>query len=86
MSSTLFLLMAQFGGQAEIELAEIAEHYLGMKVKRALALAAVQKLPFPVHRLGTQKSPWMVSLIDLAAYIDERRAEAQSEWQRMNAA
>lgn len=83
---TLFLLQAEFDGRAEVPLTEIAESHLGMKPRRAVDLAGVQKLPFPVHRLGTRKSPWMVSLLDLAAYIDEKRAEARDEWDRMNAA
>ena len=83
---TLFLLQAEFDGRAEVPLTEICEPYLSMGKKRAESLAKVQKLPFPVHRLGTQRSPWMVNLIDLAKYIDQCRKEAEDEWFKMNAA
>lgn len=81
---TLLLLQIEFDGRAEVPLTEICESYLSMGKKRAETLAKVQKLPFPVHRLGTQRSPWMVNLIDLAAYIDEKRDEARREWEQMN--
>lgn len=83
---TLFLLQAQFDGRAEIPLAEICQDFLDLSEREAKRRAAAQTLPFPVHRLGSQKSPWMVSLTDLAAYIDEKKAAAEQEWRKVNAA
>ena len=81
---TLFLLQAQYDGRAEIPLNEICDELLHMKYHEAKRQASVQKLPFPVHRLGSQRSPWMVSLLDLAAYIDQQRAAAEVLWKKMN--
>lgn len=81
---TLFLLQAQYDGRAEIPLDKICVDLLSMKYHEAKRQAFVQKLPFPVHRLGTQKSPWMVSITDLAAYIDKQKAAAEALWTKMN--
>ena len=84
--NTLFLLMAEFNGRAEIPLSEICEQYFDLSQKKSKQRAAAQQLPVPVHRLGSQKSKWMVNLADLAAYIDAQRAEAIEEWKKVNAA
>ena len=81
---TLFLLQAQYDGRAEIPLDEICVDLLSMNYHEAKRRANVQKLPFPVHRLSSRKSPWMVSLLDLAAYIDQQRAAAEADWKKMN--
>lgn len=84
---TIFLLMAQFDGRAEIPLDEIRSQYLPeLSDKEAKRRASLHRLPFPVHRLGSAKSRWMVNLNDLAAYIDDQMAEARQEWHKVNAA
>lgn len=83
---TAFLLMAQFDGRAEIPLSEICLEFLDIGESEANKRAARQKLPFPVHRLGSQKSPWMVSITDLAAHIDRQKAAASEAWKRANKA
>ncbi|WP_187290075.1 pyocin activator PrtN family protein [Chromohalobacter israelensis] len=35
----------------------------------------------PAYRAGdSQKVPWLVSAVDLARYLDKRRAEAHEMW------
>ncbi len=81
---TIFLLQAQFDGRTEIPLAEICSDFLGLSEQEARRRASLQRLPFPVHRLGSQKSPWLVSIGDLAAHIDQQKAAAETDWKKMN--
>ena len=83
--NTIFLLMAEFG-QADIPLEEVASKYLQLTPEKAKRKAAKQEFPFPVFRAGNQKTPWMVSVSDLAEYLDKQRAEAKKDWEAMNAA
>lgn len=78
--NTLFMLMAQHG-QADIPLEVVASQYLGLGKEKACIQARTQSLPFPVFRAESQKAPWMVSLVDLAKWLDERREQARQDWQ-----
>lgn len=80
--NTVFLLMAEFG-QADIPIATVAEKYLGLSAKEAAQRASKQSLPFPVFRGGSQKSPWLVSVAELARWIDAERTKAASDWKAM---
>ncbi len=83
-SRTLFLLLAEFGtGQIPVDR---CAHHFGMGAEEAKRAAARQALPVPAFRLGSQKSPWLVSADELAKHIDSKKAAAQAEWQRINAA
>lgn len=83
-SRTLFLLLAEFGtGHIPVER---CAHHFGMKADEAKRAAARQQLPVPAFRLGSQKSPWLVSAVDLAARIDAQEKAARDDWQRINAA
>jgi hypothetical protein len=83
-SRTLFLLLAEFGtGQVPVE--RCCSHF-GLSPAEAKAAAGRQNLPVPAFRLGSQKSPWLVSLEELASYIDAKRAAADAEWRKVNAA
>lgn len=81
---TLFLLLAEYG-TAHIPLDRCA-HQFGLTPQEAKAAARCQTLPVPAFRLGSQKSPWVVDATALANHIRERRAAAEIEWQRINAA
>lgn len=83
--NTIFLLMAEFE-QADIPLDKVATKYLDLEPAKAKRLAARQELPFPVFRAGSQKSPWMVNINELACYLDKKREEAKKDWQAINAA
>ncbi|WP_162140748.1 pyocin activator PrtN family protein [Arenimonas oryziterrae] len=83
-SRTLFLLLAEFGtGQIPVDQ---CAHHFGMSSEEGKRAAARQRLPIPTFRLGTQKSPWLVSAESLAEYIDLRQTTAAAEWRKINAA
>lgn len=82
--NTLFLLMAEFS-QADVSLEVVAKKYFNLDKKEAYARAKLRTLPVPAYRaIDSQKAPWLVSLTDLAAYLDKQRDHARAEWQRMN--
>ena len=79
---TLFFLMAEFG-TGHIPLDACASHF-GLSTGEAKKAAARQQLPVPAFRLGSQKSPWLISIEDLASYIDTQRKQAEVDWIRIH--
>ncbi|WP_299805882.1 pyocin activator PrtN family protein [uncultured Shewanella sp.] len=78
---TLLLLMAEYGQQVLIPLEQICEKVFHMSIKTANRKANASELPLPAVRLSdSQKSPYMVSIQDLALYIEDRCTEARIEW------
>lgn len=68
---------------ATVRLDAIAEDYFGLSPKTACERALLNKLPIPAFRLGTtQKAPWMVSISDLAAHIDNAKQSAAELWEK----
>lgn len=83
--NTYFGLLAEFNGRAELPLDEVAPRYFGISPRTASLRAGAQALPVPVYRAAdSQKSPWLISAVDLASYLDSRRAEAREVWQKVN--
>ncbi|HAT42385.1 MAG TPA: pyocin activator protein PrtN [Rheinheimera sp.] len=79
-SPTLWMLMAQFNGQATVTLESICNQYFGMSSQKASVSAQKCTLPVPAFRLSSsQKSPWLVHLSDLALHIDKCRELASKE-------
>jgi hypothetical protein len=76
MNSTYFGLLAEFGA-ANIPLDRLAPKYFGLSPAEAKRRAAAKQLPCRAFRLGGQKSPWLVSVVDLAELIDQRMVEAK---------
>ena len=76
MTTTFFGLLAEFG-EANIPLDKIAPKYFGLSPQEARRHATARLLPCRAFRLGGQKSPWLVSAIDLAELIDRHR---QKPW------
>jgi Pyocin activator protein PrtN len=74
-NSTFFGLLAEFG-EATIPLEKVAPKYFGLSYAEARRRAPAKMLPCRVFRLGGQKSPWLVSLSDLAELIDAQREKA----------
>lgn len=72
MNSTFFGLLAEFG-EANIPLDKVAPKYFGLGQQEARRRATAKLLPCKAFRLGGQKSPWLVSAIDLAELIDRHR-------------
>lgn len=82
---TLFLLLAEFDGRADIPLEDVAKKYLDLSYAEASRRAARCELPFPAYRPGgTQKSPWLVRLSDLAEWLDQQAEKARKEWGKVN--
>ena len=77
--NTAFLLLAQYG-KADVPLSDVASDYLGMTQKEANTRAKRAALPFPAYRVGSNKSPWLVRVTDLAAYLDAEREKAARDW------
>ena len=75
MNSTYFGLLAEFG-EAHIPLEKIALKYFGLSPTEAKRRAPIKNLPCRVFRLSGQKSPWLVSIADLAELIDKQREKA----------
>ena len=83
--NSVFLLLAEFG-QADIPLEQVAAEYLNLAPDKARREAAMARLPFPAYRAGSQKSPWMVRVTDLAEWLDKKRDEAEKEWKARSVA
>ena len=79
----LHALLLEFGC-FDLPLEKVAPLYFSMDYKRASSLAAVQRLPIPAYRAGTQKSTWLVSAKDLAELLDKQQEEAATQWKKMN--
>lgn len=79
--NTFFALMAEYG-TAQIPVERCA-HLFGVEPKEAMRRASLHRLPVPAFRVGTQKSPWLVDAAKLAQHLDELKAKAQVEWEKM---
>ena len=76
MNSTYFGLLAEFG-EANVPLEKVAPKYFGLSLDEARRRAPSKLLPCRAFRLGGQKSPWLVSVADLAELIDRQREKAR---------
>jgi hypothetical protein len=57
----------------------------GMSHDEAKRAASRQKLPVPTFRLGSQKSPWLISAETLAVHINTKKAASEVDWRKLNA-
>jgi hypothetical protein len=84
-SPTMYLLMAEFGSRMMIPLEELAKSVLGMSINTAKRRAKSCELPFPTVKLNeSQKAPYLVSIQDLANYIEDRCTSARIEWTKIH--
>jgi len=82
--NTTFALMARFES-ATVELKNISQEFLGITPKTAEQKAKVCDLPFPTFKLReSERSPTLVKLEDLGAFIDKQYKEAREEWESVN--
>lgn len=83
--NTLFLLMAQYNGQAVIPLDRVCADYMNLTVEKFKYKQLKGEIDIPVVRLGpqSQKAGLGVHLNDLADYIDKQRAKATKEQDRL---
>lgn len=86
MINTAFLLLAQYGGEAVIPLEKVCRDYFWhLSPENLMRKVSAGDLDLPLVRMdgSTKKSAKGVHLLDLAAYIDKRVAEARAECQRL---
>jgi hypothetical protein len=76
--NTIFSLMAEFE-TGEIPLKDVCDKYLGVDYKTAAYRASKNQLPFPVYKGGSQKSTWLVSVDELASYINKGLSISKEE-------
>ncbi|XMB47196.1 pyocin activator PrtN family protein [Pseudomonas fluorescens] len=79
--NTIFLLMAQYDGQAVIPLARVCADYMNLTVEKFKHKQLTGEIDIPVVRLGarSQKAGLGIHLKDLADYIDRQRQAAMVE-------
>lgn len=73
--NTLFLLMAQYGGQAVIPVSQVCNDYMHLTVEKFKLKCMSGEIDIPIVRLGanSQKAALGIHLSDLADYIDKQR-------------
>jgi hypothetical protein len=79
--NTLFLLMAQYDGQAVIPLDRVCADYMNLTVEKFKRKRLDGEIDVPVVRLGadSQKAGLGIHIRDLADYIDRQREKALRE-------
>ncbi|KAA8740891.1 Pyocin activator protein PrtN [Pseudomonas koreensis] len=79
--NTLFLLMAQYNGQAVIPLDRVCADYMNLTVEKFKQKRLAGEIDIPVVRLGanSQKAGLGIHLKDLSDYIDRQREKAAKE-------
>lgn len=79
--NTAFALMARFESPT-VKLKDVCEEFFGYTPKTAEQKAKGQDLPVPTFKLrDSERSPSLINVTDLAAFIDERHAQAKNNWQ-----
>ncbi|WP_053979425.1 pyocin activator PrtN family protein [Marinagarivorans algicola] len=76
---TTFMLMLEFE-TTDIPLKDVAKKYFGLTEVTMGDWARHRKFPFPVFRGGNQKSQWLVSVTDLAEFLDAKKQEAREQF------
>ena len=81
--NTELLLYARYE-QPYVRLEDICQEFFGLSERKAKMAAAAQELPVPVVRVtASKKSPMMVKLSDLAAYLDSRHETYSNTWEKV---
>jgi hypothetical protein len=80
--NTAFLLMAQYDAQAVIPASVVVRDYFPhLTIENFVRKVSMGEIKIPLMRIeaGSQKAAKGVHLLDLARYIDDRRAVALKE-------
>jgi len=79
--NTAFLLMAQYSGRAVIPVEDVVRDYFHhLSPEKFIRKAATGEIRLPLVRMeASQKAAKGVHLVDLADYLDKRRAAAIKE-------
>ncbi|RRD90406.1 pyocin activator PrtN family protein [Conchiformibius steedae] len=84
--NTAFVLAMRYQSTTVL-LEEIIKHYMPhVGIEQAKRRAAEQTLPFPAFKAdrGNKKSPYLVRVSDVAAWLDNQAADAEAEWRKVN--
>jgi hypothetical protein len=83
--NTLFLLMAQYDGQAVIPISKVCSDYMNLTVEKFKLKQLHGEIDIPITRLGanSQKAALGIHITDLANYIDEQRTKARIEQNKL---
>jgi hypothetical protein len=83
--NTLYLLMAQYNGQAVIPLDRVCGDYMNLTVEKFKHKVLSGEIDIPLMRLGaeSQKAHLGIHLQDLADYIDRQRQRATIEQNKL---
>lgn len=83
--NTLFLLMAQYSGQAVIPISQVCTDYMGLTTEKFKSKCLSGEIDLPIVRLGaeSQKAALGIHLADLANYIDRQRIKAKSDQDKL---
>ncbi|MCL9777067.1 pyocin activator PrtN family protein [Vibrio methylphosphonaticus] len=83
--NTNFALLARFESPT-VELKQISQEFFGVTPKTAEQRAKACDFPVPTFKLrDSERSPSLIKIEDLAAYIDQRHADAKRDWLSVNA-
>ena len=83
--NTVFVLMAKYNSPT-VPLEQVGKDFLGIENNNVLKRKAGRgEIPFPTFRLGGSKSPYMVSIQDLADWIDNQREQAKRDLETLSA-
>lgn len=80
-SEIYFALLLEFK-QGDIPLLEFTKRKLGLDESVTMRRAREQDFPFPIYRLGGQKSPWFVNARDAAKWMAPKLNSARTEYKK----
>ncbi|MDE1210809.1 pyocin activator PrtN family protein [Vibrio aestuarianus] len=84
--NTNFALLARFGSPT-VELKQVSKEFFGITPKTAEQRAKACDFPVPTFKLrDSERSPTLIKIEDLAAYIDQRYEDARNDWQSVHGA
>lgn len=82
--NTKFALLARFENPT-VELKQISQEFFGITPKTAEQKAKACCFPIPTFKLrDSERSPSLIKIEDLAAYIDKRHEDAKQDWLSVN--
>ena len=81
--NTSFALLARFGSPT-VELKDVCTEFFGITPKTAEQKVKACGFPVPTFKLrDSKRSPTLMKVEDLAAYIDKKHAEGKEQWQSL---
>jgi hypothetical protein len=79
-----FALLARFNNPV-VPLKEISEEFFGIQPKTAEQRAKAATLPVPTFKVrDSERSPTMVNVSDLGAFLEERYQQGREDWKKVN--